>query len=139
MGISMQELERKRPVLERALQARARLQQLRGSEAWRQRYFSGDPDAIAEYDRLVADHAAGSAIARDVKFGAQDPGNPAAKIDPEAHLKHQARIAGFTGDADFLKRYAAGDTAALRSFEQASTGGAAALTGAGAAPAEAGR
>jgi hypothetical protein len=129
MTISMQELERRRPVLERALDARARLAALRGSEAWRQRYFSGDPEAVAEYDRLVSAHAAGTEIARAVKFGDQDPGHPEARLDADAYLQHQERIGGLAADADFVKRYAEGDAAALRSFNQASTGGAEALTG----------
>jgi hypothetical protein len=130
MSISMKDLERRRPVLERALDARARLQQLRNSESWRQRYFSGDPDAIAEYDRLVSAHAAGTAVAREVKFGAEDPGSPAAQVDAEARLKHAERIGALAADPDFLQRYAQGDVAALRSFNQASTQGAEVLTGA---------
>src|SRR5690242_6340246 len=100
MTISMQELERRRPVLERALDARERLSRLRQSDSWRQRYFSGDPDAIAEYDRLVAAHAAGTAIARAVKFGATDPGSIEARLDADALLKHQERIGGMTADPD---------------------------------------
>jgi hypothetical protein len=132
MTISMQELERRRPVLERALDARDKLSRLRQSESWRQRYFSGDPDAIAEYDRLVAAHADGTAIAREVKFGSTDPGSSEARLDADALLKHQERISGMTADSDFVQRYAEGDVAALRAFNQASVGGAEHLTGASA-------
>ena len=128
MTISMPELERRRPVLERALGARERLAQLRNSVSWRQRYFSGDPAAIAEYDRLVGAHAAGTAIAQAVKFGAGDPATGGgARIDADALLEHGARVAALAADPDFVRRYGAGDAAAVRAFNQVSTGGAEAL------------
>ena len=47
MSVSLAELNRRQPMLAKAMRAKDRLVQLSSSETFRQKYLAGDPDAVA--------------------------------------------------------------------------------------------
>jgi hypothetical protein len=117
-------------MLARAMRAKDRLAQLSKSETFRQKYLAGDPETIAQYNNLVAAHADGASLAREVYYGGP------AEVDMGAFTAQQERVAALTQDPDFVQRYLAGDAAARAEWDAASTEGAA--TALGGDPADAG-
>jgi hypothetical protein len=128
MSISLSALNARQPMLARAMRAKDRLAQLSKSETFRQKYLAGDPDAVAQYNNLVAAHAEGASLAREVYYGGPS------EVDMGAFTVQQEKVAALTGDPDFVQRYLAGDAEARAAWDAVSTeGAAAALVDAGAA------
>jgi hypothetical protein len=125
MTISRDDMEARAPMMRQALAARDRLASLSRSESWRTKYLGGDPEAVAQYDALVAQHATGVSFARDIVYG------EAAAVDAGGYVAHLGAVHALTHDPDFVQRYLAGDAAAKAQWDQVSTEGAAAVTGAG--------
>jgi len=123
MSVSLSALNASQPMLARAMRAKDRLAQLSGSEAFRQKYLAGDPDAVAQYNNLVTAHAEGASLARDVYYGGPT------EVDMGAFMAQQERVATLTQDPDFVQRYLAGDADARAAWDAASTEGAAAALG----------
>src|SRR5581483_7498072 len=123
MSISLTELNRRQPMLAKAMRAKDRLAQLSQSETFRQKYLAGEPEAVAQYNNLVAAHAEGASLARDVYYGGPT------QVDIGAFSAQQERVAALTQDPDFVQRYLAGDAAARAEWDAASTEGAAVALG----------
>ena len=123
MTISRNDMEARAPMMRRALEARDRLAALSRSESWRTKYLAGDPEAVAQYDALVAQHAAGVSFARDIAYG------EAAQVDRGEYIDHLGQVHALTHDPDFVRRYLAGDAAAKAQWDTVSTEGAASVTG----------
>ena len=123
MSVSLAELNRRQPMLARAMRAKDRLAQLSASESFRQKYLAGDPDAVAQYNNLVTAHAEGASVAHAVYYGGPT------ELDLVTFMAQQERMAALTQDPDFIQRYLAGDGAARAEWDAASTDGAAAALG----------
>jgi len=123
MSISFAELNRRQPMLAKAMRAKDRLAQLSASEAFRQKYLAGDPDAVAQYNNLVAAHAEGASLAREVYYGGPS------EVDMGVFMAQQQSVSALTKDPDFVQRYLAGDAAARAEWDAVSTEGAAAALG----------
>ena len=123
MTLSLNDLNARQPMLARAMRAKDRLAQLSRSETFRQKYLAGDPDAVAQYNNLVAAHAEGASLAREVYYGGPT------EVDMGAFTAQQERVAALTEDPDFVQRYLAGDAAARAEWDAASTEGAAQVLG----------
>jgi hypothetical protein len=132
MSVSLAELNRRQPMLAKAMRAKDRLAQLSSSETFRQKYLAGDPDAVAQYNNLVAAHAEGASLAREVYYGGPS------EVDLGAFMAQQERVASLTRDPDFVQRYLAGDADARATWDAASTEGAAAALAAEAGATEGG-
>jgi hypothetical protein len=129
MSVSLAELNKRQPMLARAMRAKDRLAQLSKSDTFRQKYLAGDPEAVAQYNNLVTAHAEGASMARDVYYGGST------EVDMGAFMAQQERVATLTQDPDFVQRYLAGDPQARAAWNNASTEGAAEALGVDAGPA----
>jgi len=123
MTLSINDLNARQPMLARAMRAKERLAQLSKSETFRQKYLAGDPDVVAQYNNLVAAHAEGASLARDVYYGGPT------EVDIGAFTAQQERVAALTQDPEFVQRYLAGDAAARAAWDAVSTEGAAEALG----------
>jgi hypothetical protein len=123
MTLSLNELNARQPMLARAMRAKDRLAQLSQSEAFRQKYLAGDPETVAQYNNLVAAHAEGASLAREVYYGGPT------EVDMDAFTAQQERVAALTENPDFVQRYLAGDAAARAEWDAVSTDGAAEALG----------
>jgi hypothetical protein len=101
--------------IERGYRATLMLNRLAGDERFRQRYLSGDAEAVELFNNLTALKAAGTQPYHDAVGTMQAAAIPGAS----------AAAMALVNDADFVARYMAGDSAARAQWDAASVDNAA--------------